>query len=72
MPWDEPIDLSALIARWKERRAASPLVWDIRSETDTSCLLIRPFEGDYLLSLHTRGSAERALARRPIRPLDEG
>lgn len=66
-----------LIARWHKRQAEKekvlllppePVVWDIvggPEDPDHAALILRPWEGEILLSLGTMGSAPQALLRRP-------
>lgn len=78
-PFDRPdLNLDELIRRWHLRNSEkplleSPLVWDLPDQVpcpDPLVILLRPHNGDILLSLQTRGSALRALARRPHEPSD--
>lgn len=65
------------LSRWRAntaRKAAppilapEPLVWDITGHPPSprnAVLILRPWEGEILLSLGTAGSAPQALLRRP-------
>lgn len=64
-----------VIARFRKRHdktplvvSADPIIWDVVGgppQGDHATLLIRPWEGELLLSLSTVASAPQALLRRP-------
>ena len=72
MDWKKNPD--ELIARFRKRHdktplvvTAEPIVWDMVGSGDprAAVLVIRPWEGELLLSLNTVGGAPQALLRRP-------
>jgi len=69
-----------LLARWRKRTSETPrvtlaeaIIWDIADAKDprSAALVIRPWEGELLLSLSTIGDAPTLLLRRPWLAPDE-
>ncbi len=73
MDWKKNPD--ELIARFRKRHdktplvaTATPIVWDVvggEPDPTHAAVLIRPWEGELLLSLTTVGAAPQAVLRRP-------